>query len=77
VDIEVVMITVILNDTGMTLRVASQYFRAAAAWAEENCESFVTYEVQDVSDFSVTNDLMCEYQFGDDQDVVLFQLRWK
>jgi hypothetical protein len=30
----------------------------------------------DVSDFSVIHDLMCEYQFGDDRDAAIFQLRW-
>ena len=70
------MITVILNDKGMPLRAASLYFREATAWARKNCESFITYEVMDVSDFSVIHDLMCEYQFGDDRDAVIFQLRW-
>ena len=70
------MTTVVLNDTGMPLGTAARYFRSAAAWAEENCESFDTYDVQDVSDFSVTNDLLCSYHFDDDRDAVVFRLRW-
>jgi hypothetical protein len=71
------MIVVYLNDTGIPYEEAEEYFAEAAAWASRYCLSFVDYHVQDVSDFSYTNDLITEYKFTDPKDVVLFQLKWK
>jgi hypothetical protein len=73
----VVVIAVILNDKGIPYEQAGKHFRSAAAWARKHCKSFITYEIMDVADFSIDHDLLCEYQFGDDRDAVIFQLRWK
>ena len=71
------MKVVYLNDTGITYEKANDYFEEAANWAIQQCVSFVGYHVQDVSDFSYTNDFVTEYQFIDPKDALLFQLKWK
>jgi len=71
------MIVVYLNDTGIPYDEAEEHFAEAAAWASRYCLSFVDYHVQDVSDFSYTNDFIAQYTFTDSKDVLLFQLKWK
>jgi hypothetical protein len=71
------MIVVYLNDTGIPYEQAEEYFAEAAAWASQQCLSYIDYHVQDVSDVSYTNDFITEYRFGDSKDAMLFQLRWK
>ena len=71
------MKVVYLNDTGIPYEQAEEYFAEAAAWASRQCSSFVNYHVQDVSDFSLINDFITEYQFQDPTDALLFQLKWK
>lgn len=70
------MINVTLNDEKIPFSEARHYFHNVATWARENCPSFKTYNVTDVSDFSIRYDLVAEYSFDDEQDVVLFKLRW-
>ena len=71
------MKVVYLNDTGIPYEQAEEYFAEAAAWASRQCSSFVNYHVQDVSDVSLINDFITEYQFQDQTDALLFQLKWK
>jgi hypothetical protein len=71
------MKVVYLNDTGIPYEQAEEYFAEAAAWASRQCSSFVNYHVQDVSDVSLINDFITEYQFQDPTDALLFQLKWK
>jgi hypothetical protein len=71
------MKVVYITDKGIPYEQAEEHFAEAAAWASRHCSSFVDYHVQDVSDFSYTNDFITEYKFTDPKDVVLFQLRWK
>ena len=71
------MEVVYLNDTGIPYEQAEEYFAEAAAWASRQCSSFVNYHVQDVSDVSLINDFITEYQFQDPTDALLFQLKWK
>jgi hypothetical protein len=71
------MIVVYLNDAGISYEQAEEYFAEAAAWASRQCSSFVNYHVQDVSDVSLINDFITEYQFQDPTDALLFQLKWK
>jgi hypothetical protein len=68
---------VYLNDTGIAYEEAEEYFAEAAAWASRQCTSYVDYHVQDVSDFSYTNDLIAEYRFADSKDAILFQIKYK
>jgi hypothetical protein len=68
---------VYLNDTGIPYEEAEEYFDQAAAWATRQCSSFVDYHVQDVSDFSYTNDFVAEYRFNDINDAMLFQIKYK
>ncbi len=68
---------VYLNDTGISYEKAEEYFAEAAAWASRQCSSFIDYHVQDVADFSYTNDLIAEYAFDDPKDALLFELKWK
>ncbi len=37
----------------------------------------ITIDGVDVSDVSVTNDIIYEYIFGNEQDALLFTLKWK
>jgi len=69
--------TIYLNDTNVPYEQAEEYFAEAAAWASRQCSSFVNYHVQDVSDFSLINDFIVEYRFGDPKDALLFELKWK
>jgi hypothetical protein len=71
------MKVVYLTDTGIPYEQAEEYFAEAAAWASRQCSSFVNYHVQDVSDVSLINDFITEYQFQDPTDALLFQLKWK
>jgi hypothetical protein len=72
-----VMIVVYLNDTGIPYEGAEDYFAEAAAWASQQCLSYVDYHVQDVSDVSHTNDFITEYRFTDSKDAMWFQIKWK
>jgi hypothetical protein len=71
------MTVVYLNDTGIPYEQAEEYFAEAAAWASRQCSSFVNYHVWNVSDVSLINDFITEYQFQDPTDALLFQLKWK
>ena len=71
------MKVVYLNDTGIAYEAAEEYFAEAAAWASQQCVSYIDYYVQDVSDFSYTNDFIAEYRFNDSKDAMLFQIKYK
>lgn len=68
---------VYLNDTNMLYEDAEAYFEEAAGWAKENCISFISHNVVDVSDVSYTNDQIAEYRFNDPKEAVWFELRWR
>ena len=69
--------TVYLNDDNIPYELADEYFKEAADWAKTQCSSFLGYTVQDVSDVSLQWDNIAEYNFGNEKDVIFFQLRWK
>jgi len=71
------MKVVYLNDTGIRYEQAEEFFAEAAAWASRQCNSFVDYHVQDVSDVSYQNDFITAYHFTDPKDALLFELKWK
>ena len=52
------------------------YFIDAAIWAVKHCPSYVRYDIQDVSDYSLIYDQVAEYEFTDERDVTWFKLRW-
>ena len=68
---------VYLNDSGIPYEKAEDHFAEAAAWASRQCNSYIDYHVQDVSDVSYNYDFVAEYRFKDPKDAVLFQLKWK
>ena len=68
---------VYLSDTGIPYEQAEEHFDQAAAWASRQCSSYVDYHVQDVSDTSLINDFIAQYQFQDPKDAMMFELRWK
>lgn len=68
---------VYLNDTGISYDYAEQYFSNADIWARKNCPSYKGYDVQDVADFSYTNDFIALYLFEDEKDQMWFELKWK
>jgi len=71
------MIVVYLNDSNMDYDMAVDYFDEAGAWATRQCQTFVDFTVQDVSDVSMMFDQVAEYRFGDPKDALLFELKWK
>ena len=71
------MKVVYLTDENVDYDYALKYFEDAAIWASSHCASFIDYHAQDVSDVSLQYDYVAEYRFHDQQDVLLFTLKWK
>lgn len=71
------MIVVYLDDSKMNYNSAMSYFDDAGAWATRQCQSFIDYHVQDVSDASLVCDQVAEYRFRDPKDALMFELKWK
>lgn len=70
-------LAVYLTDENRTLEQSRDYYDAADRWACKNCSSYVGYDVQDVSDVSYYYDTVARYVFDNEQDVVMFTLKWK
>jgi hypothetical protein len=70
------VIQVFLNDDNMSYDFAEQHFYNANLWARERCRSYKGHDVQDVSDVSYTNDFIALYLFEDEQDALMFRLKW-
>lgn len=68
--------SVILNDIGKNRDSAVEFYVDADLWAKEHCPSYQEFEMQDVSDVSLVYDLLARYDFEDEEDVVLFTLKW-
>ena len=71
------IVTVYLDDRNLAYEAAYERFIDAALWAEDHCDSFVTYSIQDVSDHTLLFDQVAEYSFREDRDAVAFSLKWK
>ncbi len=71
------MLVVYLNDSNVPYHEAEDHFAEAAAWASRQCNSFIDYHVQDVSDVSLMFDHVAEYRFKDSKDALMFQLKWR
>lgn len=52
------------------------YFIDAAIWATRHCPSYVRFDIHEVSDRSLECDQIAEYEFSDEKDVLMFNLRW-
>lgn len=70
------MFEVYLNDQNMDYDESERYFYNADHWAREHCASYVSHDVQDVSDVSYQYDNIALYLFQEEQDVILFRLKW-
>jgi hypothetical protein len=70
-------IKVYLDDRNQDYDQAYERFIDAGSWAQDHCESFVSYEVVDVSDHTILYDQVAEYVFRDERDAVAFTLKWK
>jgi hypothetical protein len=68
---------VYLNDTDLAYEQALERFADANRWAQEMCASYCGHNIEDISDFSMLNDLIAEYTFNNEADSVLFSLRWQ
>jgi hypothetical protein len=68
---------VYLTDRNLSWDEGEQLFFDAAAWARAHCVSYQGHHVQDVSDFSYIYDNVTQYLFADEQDAVLFTLKWQ
>lgn len=71
------IVTVYLDDRNQTYDLAYLRFIDAALWAQDNCGSFVTYSIQDVSDHSIMFDQVAEYSFRKESDAIFFKLKWQ
>ncbi len=71
------MKSVYLNDSKIPYEQAENHFKLAADWARDQCQSFIGYHVQDVSDVSLSYDFVAEYRFTDSKDVLLFELKYR
>lgn len=56
---------------------AVEHFESAAEWAREQCPSFISFDVQDVSDVAYDCDNIAEYKFKNPQDAMWFELKWR
>ena len=70
------MKTVYLNDAKMSYEKAQIYFVDADLWAKGQCQSYIGFHVQDVSDVSYQYDNIALYLFKDEKDALMFQLKW-
>lgn len=70
------MVTVLLDDDGKDYNWAHEIFIRAAEWADKFCPSYKGFSEVDVSDFSGAHDMLAEYFFDNEEDAVLFRLRW-
>lgn len=52
------------------------YFEDMANWAKEHCGSFISFEIADVSDVSLIYDEVAEFCFGNEQDLLMFKLKY-
>lgn len=71
------MFEVYLNDARMGYDESEIYFHNADQWALEHCQSYYSYNVQDVSDVSYYYDNIALYLFKDEKDALLFRLKWQ
>lgn len=46
-------------------------------WAKKYCDSYERSNATDVSDMSMTTDLIYEFWFADPQDALMFKLKWE
>lgn len=71
------MFSVYLNDAKISYDQIYQHYSNADQWARTHCVGYQGYETVDVSDVSLTNDVIAQYVFNNEQDVSLFSLKWK
>jgi hypothetical protein len=71
------VIEVYLNDAKMDYDFAEQHFYNANLWAREHCQSYKGHNIQDVSDVSYYYDNIALYLFEDEQDALMFRLKWQ
>jgi hypothetical protein len=45
-------------------------------WARDHCKSYVWSELVDTSDVSYAYDSICAFYFGDEQDKLMFALKY-
>lgn len=50
-------------------------FLKMMSWAQDNCKSFVSVDIVDVSDLS-NHDYVGDFKFTDERDAILFSLKW-
>jgi hypothetical protein len=70
---------VYINDSGNEHGYDSlpEYWNRMDVWAQDHCASYQGHDIQDVSDVSLQWDEIAEFQFLDEKDAMLFELKWK
>jgi hypothetical protein len=70
------MFEVYLNDAKRGYDESKLYFHNADHWAREHCSSYYSHDIQDVSDVSYYYDNIALYLFREEQDALMFRLKW-
>ena len=68
---------VYLTDEKIKFEETQKHFEDAASWAKDHCDSFVNWDITDVSDLSVKYDCIASYHFKNDRDAIVFTLKWQ
>lgn len=45
-------------------------------WALIHCDTFISRTITDISDVSLTADVLYDFYFGDEKDAMWFKLKW-
>ena len=70
-------IIVYLDDRSQDYDEAYRRFIDAGVWAQDNCPSFLSYSIVDVSDHTLLFDQVAEYRFREESDATFFKLKWQ
>jgi len=66
-----------LDDRDLDYDQAELLFIQAESWARTHCASFVQAIYNDMSDINDYIDALVVFEFADEKDATIFQLKWK
>ena len=65
-----------MNEYKITLHDPDASYLDLVVWAKRRCQSYHRSNHTDVSDISMTVDVIYEFWFSDQKDATMFYLRW-
>lgn len=71
------MISIYLDDAGIAYQHVYKHYATVDRWAKDHCAGYRGYKTADVSDVSLTTDVIAQYTFDNEQDATIFLLKWK